>query len=179
MINQCPEDWFLTCKNSNLKCTNCGAANNSSKPVLYKPTHSGVCEGRKVSNHPTTLVQQQLVNKNKPIKDQVKSKQVKQGFKQEKVLADSFNETIKQSLQSGALLGDGDLHALEGLVKVDSKLRIKKQSFSVTWTEYEKGISQDINAWAITINKNQKDHTCVFMTQELFCQLIGMAKSGL
>jgi len=173
--NNCDENWFLTCKNSSLKCKDCGAySTTSSKPILYQPTMSGINEKRTVANHPATARQR----KNKPVKDEIKSKQVKKGFKQEKILADFMNNAIKQSLQSGALLGDGDLHALESLVKIDSKLRIKKQSFSVSWQEYSEGKAQNINAWAITINKDNKEHTNVFMTLELFCQLLAIAQKN-
>lgn len=108
----------------------------------------------------------------KPIKKKInklKSKQVKGGLKKEKELS---QQIAKQTLRSGAILQDGDISLFDGDLKLDSKVRYNKGSFTVTKAEYEKGINQSLDGWIITNKNEDSENTVVCLTFDSFTKLL-------
>jgi len=166
MIN-CPDEYYNNCANRIKKCKRClcgeGTKYNQCHYLAIDPA---------LPMHPYQV--EQLKLKTEEIKAKkstatykANSKRVKAGYKQE-------DQLLKKTLRSGAVHGDGDLKALNGIVQIDSKLRTKGASFTVTKAEYEKAIAQGTNAFVITLQEVNRQG--VFLTYELFVKLLELAE---
>lgn len=164
-----------------LKCWTCCAGRGSIKSgrLLYDPQLD-------IGVHPEAVAKverEELERQQKTIQkreaaakvDKVKSKQVKTARKQEKKVADKINRIYTQTINSGAVNGDGDLKAFNGLIQADHKMRFTTKNFAVTWAEYKEGTAQGTNQWLITVKDEQgKLHTLVCLTDTLYNQLLSM-----
>jgi hypothetical protein len=158
-LENCPPDFYLNCKNYIYKCTLCSAGNGKDT-LYYKPKQN-------IGTHPAKVI------KTKPVINKLKSKQIKSGYLKEKQLV---NQIAKQTIKSGSVFHDGDILIADSL-KLDSKLRHKLSSFSVSRSEYEKGISQNLDGWIITNKEGSTEQTVVVLTFESFNKLISLLTS--
>lgn len=159
-MEKCPPFYRDNCSNYIYKCSLCRAGDGKdSAPLYYKPV-----EGNR-KDHPATRPKKQ-----KQI-DKKRSHYSKAGYRKEKEL---IKDIAKATLKSGAVLGDGDIELLKGLINLDSKKRHNSSSFTVTKAEYEKGIARRLSGWAIT---NKEDKTLICLTMTTFNHLLALLKN--
>lgn len=137
-LKNCPENFYLNCKNFEVKCFEC-KGNSTSKYLYYTPIN------KDINNHPANIVQ--------------KSKAVsysRQGKDKEVKLIKSlslFNSTIG----SGCVNGDGDAYITIsnfGRLRVEIKCRFTATSnFLPTLKEYEESKNQNIKIILIHLVK--------------------------
>lgn len=157
-LSNCPSEFHLNCKNYIYKCKLCTAGEGSTG-LFYKPA----------TKTPTLKEHPQYTSRIKPSIDKTKSKQVKGGYNAERKLT---KQIAKQTIRSGALLNDGDISIFDGELKLDSKVRYNKESFSLTKTEYLKGKQQHLDGWIITNKHPHHEDSVVILTFDAFTQLL-------
>lgn len=157
-LSNCPSDFHLNCSNYIFKCTICTAGSGSTG-LFYKP----------LEKSPTLKQHPIYIPRLKPSIDKLKSKQVKGGYSAERKLS---KQIAKQTIRSGALLHDGDISLFDGELKLDSKLRYDKDSFSLSKSEYLKGIQQHLDGWIITNKHPHHQDSVVILTFDAFTQLL-------
>lgn len=177
VLKNCPSIYYANCINAGLKCKSCfaGTSNNSFK-LLYSPIE----KDEDLLVHPAQQDsrddwQEKHHTKNKKQIDKVKSTLVKKALKKESTvcqsIADEAGVFFIPTIASGRVKGDGD--GTIGGISVDHKYRTTSNSFTVTRSEYTKGIAQGVQAWVVTnVNDKNKDETCVVLTKETFIQLL-------
>lgn len=174
MIN-CPVDYYDNCLNALKKCVYCCAGQGTSVSKLYYvPKLKDEC----LAYHPEQDKINQKKRKERQQKTQKKLQRAspsKRGYQQEIKIVKQLNnkvnrriDVIKKTVASGRIYHDGDHSLLDGLIRSDSKLRLKSESFTVTKEEYQKGLTQDINQWIITNPLG----TVYVLTEELYCELL-------
>jgi hypothetical protein len=88
-------------------------------------------------------------------------------------------QIAKQTLRSGAALGDGDLCVLEDL-RVEVKRRGSRKSWNLTWEELTKGKKQGIDVYAIEIETPLGTRQTVYMLEEgTFTDILARLKISL
>lgn len=153
---ECPDLYYENCANAIKSCHFCCAKTGSAKHKLhYSPLDASL------SPHPY-------------LQDTTTSKRVKRALKEEKKAKDDL---IKATLRSGAIYGDGDYELLRGLLRADHKHRQKPcKSFALTLPEYEKGKSQGVGVWVITIHPEpNRTERGIFLTEQAFTTLLAAA----
>jgi hypothetical protein len=183
-VGNCPVQFFNNCKNASVKCQYCAAFNPSRQKNLYEPINT---DDSHLEVHPY-VIQRTERNENKPKKDRVISRRVKQALKDEeefcKYLQDFVDPNSPDSdsiarctLASGSIAGDGDIQVLEGLIQIDHKRRsTKSKTFALSDVEYQKGKNQGTNCWVIKRNADQPTaEQIVMLTPEAFAQLVKLA----
>jgi hypothetical protein len=139
----------------------------ASNKLLYQPVTG-------TDPHPYTP---EKLLKPKKVIDRKKSVMIKKARKKETfVLQDIANIAgveFKPTINSGAINGDGD--GKIGPISVDHKYRTTAKSFTVSRSEWEKGLLQKVEAWVVTIPNPQyieEEDTAVVMTKAAFIKLL-------
>lgn len=158
-MKNCPIEFYSNCSEAMRSCRNC-VAGTGSKALYYKPNED-------IGEHPMANWR---AERNK------RSRIVKNAQATERRIAESI---VKGTLRSGAVLGDGD-HLLLGTIRQEVKRRgTPRSSWNVTLEEYDKGIRQGIEVFAIEIERpdTHRRETLYCCTEELFTRLLAAAKA--
>jgi hypothetical protein len=155
-LKDCPEEYYVNCTNAGLHCRRCAAGYKGIK-LLYNPLHD-------IGEHPW---QPNLKGKKIQARAQKTERQVKEGI-------------ATATLRSGAACHDGDLK-LVGDLRVEVKDRGERASFNLTLTEFNKGVRQQIDVYAISIIRpdNKKRETIYMLSENLFGALVNLIKQDL
>jgi hypothetical protein len=132
-MHNCPDRFYLNCSEAQVSCKVCAAGRGGPK-LKYKPIKSEDKEGD-LLNHPWC-------------KDKSKVNIQKRAKTTEKKQRENI---ARATIRSGALLGDGDTHLLNGKLKLETKDRGVKSSWCLSLSEYNKGLRQGIDIYGITI----------------------------
>ena len=178
---RCPTNYYVNCKNSSRKCKSCAAFNgNTSLKLKYEPVKS-IAE---LMVHPMQLVISDE-QKNTQIAKRTETNEVVQKRKAKKSISTMIKKALdveikvlsrlankaglpfNKTLRSGAINGDGD--GSIGPCSLDHKHRTTSKSFTVSGAEWDKGLAQGVNAWALT---NKNNDTAILITEELFVELL-------
>jgi len=152
----CPDDFISACSNSPFSCPKCLAGGDdlqSGHSLLFSPVKGSYL---KKADHPQF--------KRKPKKQ--KNTSIQRGYKAEKAIAKELNATKTRS--SGSVYHDGDFHLNDKSLVFDSKVKSTK-SFTLTYSEYNIGLSAGVNAWILT---NVYDTKVVVIDYETFKSLL-------
>lgn len=178
MSNQlrcCPIEWYDACVNAGRKCKFCSAGFGSAAGKLWfeATPHSHITDP-----HPYDRELKALKAKpadKRPI-DKQKSAQVKKALRNERQIA---KRIVEQTLASGRILGDGDLKVLNGTKRVECKTRFNTRNFTLTWAEYQKGLSQGIDHWIITLyDDSGTSHSMVLMSTFSYAELLALSTTS-
>ena len=146
-MHNCPDRFYLNCSEAQVSCKVCAAGRGGPK-LKYKPIKSEDEEGDLV-NHP--YLHRGLKELHRGLK-QCKDKSKVNIQKRAKTTEKKQRENIaRATIRSGALLGDGDTHLLNGKLKLETKDRGVKSSWCLSLSEYNKGLRQGIDIYGITI----------------------------
>jgi hypothetical protein len=160
-MKNCPTEFYANCSNANVKCFSCCAGRGTPKSKLhYEPISN--CESLAV--HPYSV-------------DKAKQQRLKQAKAVERKV---INSLAKGTLRSGAAAGDGDALVLSQL-GCEIKDRGERSSFNLTLTEYNKGIKQGVDIFAISIIRpdTKQSERVYLLTEGLMTQLLAIAKTTL
>lgn len=152
----CPEEYYFNCKNQLKKCKSC-IAGHGSQQHHYDPIDS------ELTPHPHT-------------KDRKRQHTLKRAKETEKRIE---KEIARGTIRSGALNGDGDLHLLKGLIRVEAKDRGPRASWNLTWKEFDKGRRQGVDVYAISIEgPDKRPRTLYMMEDHIFNEWLALIKSN-
>lgn len=154
MIKNCPPLYYTNCLPQN--CYSCAAKTGRGK-LLYKPTED-------IGEHPYD----------------VKTKASNSKAIQKKAVATEkavVNQLIRLTAGSGRINHDGDVK-LDDL-RIEVKDRGVKKSFALTLTEFDKGLRQSIDAFAVSINRPDtgKREVVYMLTEQMFSELISLRRN--
>jgi hypothetical protein len=160
-LKNCPEVFYLNCKNANKKCKICDAGRGSSR-LYYDPIEEDDIP------HPQKNIlkaekTEATISKRKS-KDKVISTVVRKALRKEnKVLqglADKAGTDCVFTVGSGRVNGDAD--AVIGGLRVEHKYRSNSKTITVTPKEWTKGVKQGVDAFVITAQSDDgPDRTAV------------------
>jgi hypothetical protein len=130
-----------------------------------------------MTEHPYLKVQREnkAAASMKSAKSKERSVQVRKAYKEERRIV---QQIARQTLKSGALFGDGDFHSLD-FIQADHKERFNSKSFTLSRSEYDKGIRQGTNQWVITSDLAGDKQSVVTMTMDAYTRLLAYAQKGL
>ena len=153
----CPPAYYYNCLNQMSKCKSCTAGTGNAK-LWYEP------EDTTLLNHPATKdVKRQAIQR--------RAKQVEQSIQR---------DIARGTVRSGAANGDGDIHLLKGELRVEAKDRGQRKSWNLTWDEFTKGIKQDIDIFAISVEcPDGKRRTIYMMEDYLFNDWLALVKESI
>lgn len=156
-FSNCPTDYYNNCRNQLIKCKQC-VAGTGNKLLFYESIDEGL------PPHPYA-------------KDQQKQRRQKRAKAvEESVLKDIAKGTVR----SGAANGDGDIHLLNDELRVEVKDRGTRKSWNLTWEEYEKGLKQGIDIFAISVDcPDGKTRTIYMLEDQLFNDWLACVKQHL
>jgi hypothetical protein len=154
-LTNCPPDYYSNCSNAGTRCKLCRAGFASKKnKLLYQPIDDSI------QPHPDDCIKPDLFKKRRILK---KAKA------HETTVA---KQIISHTLRSGAAQHDGDLLAISS-IKIECKQRGCRKSWNLTWDEYQKGQTQGIQVYAVTVTcPDGKPRTLYLLEQDLFGELI-------
>lgn len=161
-LRNCPPEFYQNCRNAIRCCRQCRAGSGSPEARLF---YIGQEE---IGRHP-------FYHKPKKVKqiDHAKSAEVKRALKAE---AKTAERIARKTVASGRVNHDGDLLNLDTL-RVEHKLRkAGTETFTVTASEYRKGLEQGIDVWAIKVDRGP---TVYFLKEETYCWLLSLAAKAL
>ncbi len=147
-MHNCPDRFYLNCSEAQVSCKVCAAGRGGPK-LKYKPIKSEDKEGDLV-NHPWC-------------KDKSKVNIQKRAKTTEKKQRENI---ARATIRSGALLGDGDTHLLNGKLKLETKDRGVKSSWCLSLSEYNKGLRQGIDIYGITITPPNSSPKTLYIIDE-------------
>ena len=158
-LNNCAPKFYQNCSNAQVQCKNCVAG--SGKKDLYYTPYANLDEEHPASDWKTTKLQRQKLQR------------------QAKQTENNIARTIaKKTMRSGAANHDGDLLMAES-IRVEVKRRGTRKSWNVTTEEYDKGILQGIDVFAIEIERPDTGtrQTLYCLTEDFFTSVVS-AKLG-
>lgn len=157
MLKNCAIEFYSNCAAATLKCKDC-VAGSGNKALYYEP-YADLATPHPLANWKATL--------------QAKKKVQQQAKQTEKRIAGSI---ARKTMRSGAANHDGDLLVNEA-VRVEIKRRGSRKSWNVTTTEYDKGIKQGIEVFAIEIQREDtlQPVTLYCCTEDFFSHLLAAA----
>jgi hypothetical protein len=153
-LNNCPPEFYSNCANAQLKCRDC-VAGFGKKALYYEP----YLNLDRV--HPSSDWQQDK---------QKKRKILKQSQDTESRIAKAI---ARKTLASGAANHDGDLVAADD-IRIEVKRRGARKSWNVTVQEYDKGLKQGIDVFAIEIERDDTGvrETLYCCTEDFFASVV-------
>lgn len=149
----CEPAFYQNCANAQVQCKYCVAG--SGKQDLYYEPYTNL------GQHPAYNWKQDKLQKQK-IQRQARHTE-----------AHIAARVAKKTIRSGAINHDGDLLFLEN-VRVEVKRRGIRKSWNVTCDEYDKGIKQGIEVFAIEIERSDTGEriTLFCCTEDFFSSLL-------
>lgn len=155
-LRNCPSEFYFNCSNRINRCKVCCAGNGPTQGQLfYAPIDHALLK------HPYE-------------KDQKKVIRLRQAKQVEKDVA---REIVRGTIRSGAALGDGDHHLLNGTIRLEVKDRGERKSWNLTWEEFQKGQKQGISTYAVSVKcPDGKTRTMYMMDHDLFTQFLALLK---
>jgi hypothetical protein len=178
-MDNCPNDFYLNCKNSGRKCKICAAGFRKNGRLFYDPVDDlGL---HPIQKQPELDKGTDQAQAEKTENQKQQSRYIKGGFRNERKTLRRIRRkvspsVIRPTLRSGAVHGDGDYYLLQGILRGDAKRRFKAKSFTLKWEEYAKrGV---INHWYITIERDGIEHTVVVLTERAFVDLLNLLPNG-
>lgn len=146
-LRNCPREYYENCRNAAIWCQRCVAGWGSSGSSLrYDPIDTSL------TPHPYQP-------------DWERGRRVRRARREE---SRAKNAIIQQTVNSGAIFGDGDYRLLHQTLRGEHKHRQNSKSFSLSYAEYQKGRSQGVSCWIIT---NSEGERVVILTEAAFAQL--------
>lgn len=165
-LRDCPDEFYNNCGNQIKRCRACAAGGG--KPngkLLYAPIEES-------EEHPYKYIPPR-----KPIKDKKRSQIATKARRNEKQAAERLAKQVaKLTVASGAVHGDGDAKhelSLDRVLRVEHKQRPPGSTYSVTNAEYQKGLRQQIDVWAISV---QGQETMYFLRESVYAELLTLAR---
>lgn len=164
--SNCPEAFYINCTSAPSKCRQCAAGSGGLHASMhYTPEED-------IGDHPhyMRIVAQRADSR-------AKSKRGRDAKQRE---AQAQQRIAKQTLRSGALLGDGDHLLLSGAgdIRQEFKDRGPRKSWNLTWEEFQKGKSQQIGVYAIEIECPDAQRRTLYMMEEgLFTEFLALVKA--
>jgi hypothetical protein len=157
MINRlanCEPRFYENCKNAHVKCKLCVAG--SGKQNLYYEPYTILEE-----DHPATNWKDSKLEKQRILR---RAKQTESNI---------ARNIVQKTIRSGAANHDGDLLIAQD-VRVEVKRRGRRQSWNVTVKEYDKGLQQGIDVFAIEIERDDTGarQTLYCCTEDFFTSLV-------
>ena len=162
VLKHCPSEYYDNCLNAAKLCLRCAAGYGRAQAKL----HYAPREANLLPPHPYEAKRFQ----NRKTRGAI----VKRARVEEERARQSL---IKATVNSGALYGDGDYKITDWL-HCDHKHRQKLcKQFTLTLQEYEKGLSQGVESWVVTIHPTEGETLRgVFLTERAFARLLQEAK---
>lgn len=146
-LRHCPPAYFHNCANASLYCARCAAGSGPPDGKLhYQPLQPS-------DPH--------------PYRPDARRRQVVRRARREEKRAQQ--QLIRQTVNSGALFGDGDYRILDGVLRGEHKHRQRSRNFHLSHAEYQKGRAQGVSCWVVT---NQDGERVVILTEQAFSQLL-------
>lgn len=155
-LRNCPPRFYQNCTNAQVRCKQCIAG--SGKQGLYYEPYAIL------EDHPASNWKQDKIARQK-IQRQAKQTETK------------LAQTIaRKTVGSGAVNHDGDLLVAES-IRVEVKRRGTRKSWNVTCQEYDKGLLQGIDVFAIEIERaDTGDRQTLYCCTEDFFTSVVQAK---
>lgn len=154
ILKDCPEKFYLNCKNYETKCHDC-KGNKTSKYLYYNPINKSII------NHPSSIVQ--------------KTKAVsysRQGKSKEQKLINEL-PIFKSNRGSGCINGDGDANIVItnfGKLNTEIKCRFKEtNNFLPTLQEFKESKTQNIKLILIHLVKPKR--TYFYLDYKIFAKM--------
>lgn len=153
----CPQDFYVNCKNALKRCGSCQAGYGT-RFLHYDPKDD-------IGPHPKTLETNSKKQEQKQERS-IKAAQVRHALRAERAASDAI---AKLTQASGRVSHDGDI-LIKGYIRAEHKTRFKRQGFGIGLKEYQKGKIQGIRVWVVYV---QPLDTRMFVIDEaLFCELL-------
>jgi len=162
-LTNCPPDYYQNCNNAQVKCKQC-IAGGGKTDLFYVPYAS-----LDLPPHPAGNWQQ--------VKYQ-RQKQQRQARKTENDIANTLAKSlVKKTQRSGAANHDGDLAIATSEdrdIRIEVKRRGIRKSWNVTTDEFDKGLKQGIDVFAIEIERPDtgERQTLFCVTEDFFTSLV-------
>lgn len=153
-LTNCAPKFYENCRNAHVKCNLCVAG--SGKQNLYYDPYINLEEEHPALNWKTDK--------------QTKQKLQRRAKQTESKLA---NTIARKTMRSGAANHDGDVLVADD-VRVEVKRRGCRKSWNVTTAEYDKGLLQGIDVFAIEIERPDTGtrQTLYCCTEDFFTSLV-------
>ena len=173
-MHNCPDSFYLNCCYAGVQCKSCCAGTG---PPTSKLKYVAIKSDNDLATHPYTQEAKELKAEatKKPKKDKAISNRIKKALKKEftvlNTVANKAGLKFYPTERSGAKDSNGDGQI--GPSSIDHKYRTNSRTFTVTKAEYEKGLAQNVNTWAITVqNIGKADETVFVLTEDLYVELM-------